>query len=267
MKTTSIITTSRRALLGLVATVALLLAPHPAHALEMALELELGTSLPLGSFPDGVPVPLDDPGGQALLGVPNSAYNLLLDGKVNAGFSTAVSLLMGNWYIRGAFSLNTISSVKFTHYAVRRLNGVDLPSSLHNVYVGTLDREADLDESFSVLNIRLGFGRRWYLLGEGLLRPYLMMGLGGLVAIIDGEANGGMTFHAGAGVDIYLGLGFDLGIKAYYEWMGVLLPDNFQAKAAAGAASSAATAETSVLEAFLESMHTLQITATATYRF
>lgn len=270
MKTISIIKTSRRVLLGLLVALTLLCAPRPARALEMALELEVGTSLPLGSFPDGVPVALDDPSGQSPLGlgIADSAYNLLLDGKVRAGFSTAVSLLMGNWYIRGAFSFNTIGTFKATHYAVRRLGGQDMPSALHNVYLPLpSEQEVTLEQSMPVYNIRLGFGRRWYLLGEGLLRPYLMMGLGGLIAIIDGEANGGMTFHAGGGVDIYLGLGFDLGVKAYYEWMGVILPSNFQASSAASAIGSTTSSETSVFEAFLESMHTLQITATATYRF
>jgi hypothetical protein len=241
-------------------------APRPAAALEMGLELEIGTSIPLASFPDGVPVAIDDTSG-AFLGTPNSAYNLLLDGTTSAGFSTALSLLLGNWYIRAAFSYNVVTSAKFTHFAVRRFAGQDLPENLHNIYVGTLDREAELPETSSVLTARLGFGRRWYLLGEGLFRPYLMMGLGALLAVVEGVVDPGMTFHVGLGTDIYLGLGFDLGVKVYYEWMGVILPDNFQASSAGNAVSTTATAETSVFEAFLESMHTLQLTVSATYRF
>ena len=260
---------SRRISRALVAAFALLVVvgstPREAQALEMGLELEIGMSIPLGSFPDGVPVAIDDASG-SFLGTPNSAYNVLLDGKTSTGFSTALSLLLGNWHLRAAFSYNVVTSAKFTHYAVRRFNGVDMPSELHNIYVGTMDREQELFES-NVLTMRFGFGRRWYLLGEGLFRPYLMMGVGALLAIVEGEPDPGMTFHVGGGTDIYLGLGFDLGIKVYYEWMGIVLPDNFQASSASSAVGAAATAETSVFEAFLESLHTLQITATATYRF
>ncbi len=241
-------------------------APRPAAALEMGLELEIGTSIPLASFPDGVPVAIDDTSG-AFLGTPNSAYNLLLDGRTSVGFSTALSLLLGNWYLRAAFSYNVITSATYTHFAVRRFAGQDLPKELHNLYVGVLDREAELTETSAVLTTRLGFGRRWYLLGEGRFRPYIMMGLGALLAVVEGEVDPGMTFHLGLGTDIYLGLGFDLGVKAYYEWMGVVLPDNFQASSAGSAVSTTATAETSVFEAFLESLHTLQITVNATYRF
>ena len=52
-----------------------------------------------------------------------------------------------------------------------------------------------------------------------------------------------------------------------YEWTGVFLQENFQASSAATAIGTRATAETTVLSAFIESFHTVQIGVTTTYRF
>lgn len=241
--------------------------PRPAAALPVGLELELGTGIPLGSFPDGVPVSVDDPAGEIFAKLPNSAYNMLLDANPTAGFSSGLSLLLGHWYFRAALSVNTYRDVSVSRYAFRRINGQDLAPALQNIYVGKVDQEMSIDRTATFVISRFGVGRRWYLLFETPVRPYIMMGLGGVVASIEDGVRGGMTFHGGLGADVHLHERFDLGLKLVYEWMGMFLPDNFQATSAATAIGAAASSENSVLEAFIESLHTLQLGVTATYRF
>lgn len=245
----------------------LIAAPRDAAALEVGLEIETGTGITLGPFPDGVPISIDDPAGALFAGIPDSAYNVLVDMQPSVGFSGGMTLLLGHWYIRAALTWAQFSSVTLTRYAFRRVGGQEVPEELHNVYVGELDQEDDVKESIDLLTTRLGFGHRWYFVGEGPIRPYLPMGLGAMVALIDGEAQWGMTFHLGLGVDIHINERFDLGVRAQYEWMGVFLPDNFQASTAGSSITSLATSGNSALEALMESWHTLQLTATATYRF
>ncbi|MCA9666819.1 MAG: hypothetical protein KC503_14565 [Myxococcales bacterium] len=244
-----------------------LLAPRPAHPLEVGLEIELGTSVPVGPFPDGVPVSVTDTAGTLFAGVPNSAYNVLLDAQPVAGFSGGLSLLLGNWYLRVAVAVNTYSSWKATRYAFTNINGTPVQEGFQNIYVGEAGNEYSLDKSATIVSTRFCVGYRWYLLPEGLIRPYIPMGLGMVVSALEGSVNYGLTFHAGVGFDVHLHERVDIGFKAQYEWMGVILPKQFQAGSAADKISAAATSETSVLEAFLESLHTFQFAVTTTFRF
>jgi len=239
----------------------------PAAALPVGLELEVGTGIPLGAFPGGVPVSVDDPQGTLYARIPDSAYNVLLDAKPVAGFSGALAVLLGNWYLRAAVSVNSYSSVSISRYAFRRIAGQDLSKEVQNIYVGKVDQELDLGKTTTFVTTRFGFGRRWYLLFESPVRPYFLFGLGGVVSALEDNIQGGITFHGGIGADVHIHQHLDLGLKVVYEWVGVFLPENFQASSAATALSTAATSENSVLEAFIESLHTIQIGVTATYRF
>lgn len=252
---------------SLLVVAALLCLSTPAFALEVGIELETGTGITIGPFPDGVPISIDDPSGQLFTKIPDSAYNVLVDMQPAVGFSGGLTLLLGHWYIRAALTYAQFSSVTLTRYSLRRVGGQEVPEELHNVYIGQLDQEDEIDESLGLLTTRLGFGHRWYFIGEGPIRPYLPMGLGAMLALIDGEAQWGMTFHIGLGVDFFVSDHIDLGVRAQYEWMGVFLPDNFQASSAGSSISSVVTSGNSALEALMESMHTLQLTATVTYRF
>ncbi len=241
--------------------------PRTALALPVGLELELGTGIPLAGFPRGVPVSVDDPDGKLFARIPNSAYNLLLDAKPVAGFSGGFSLLLGSWYLRAAVSFNTYSTVAVDRYAFRRLGGQDLSPAVQNVYAGKVSQEIDLDSSTTFVTARFGFGRRWYLLFDAPVRPYILLGMGGVVNSLEGNLQGGLTFHGGLGADVHLHQHFDLGLKTVYEWVGVFISENFQATSAATAVGRAATSENTVLSAFIQSLHTLQIAVTATYRF
>lgn len=256
-----------RSLLMLSLALTVLNAPRPAAALPVGLELEVGTGVPLGSFPDGVPVSVDDAAGQLFAKIPQSSYNILLDARPRAGFSTALALLLGNWYLRAAVSINTYSSVTMSRYAFRRIGGQEIPEAAQNIYVGKIDQELELPTSTTFVTARFGFGRRWYLLFDTPVRPYLLMGIGGVVASLEDGTRGGLTFHGGIGADIHIHQRLDLGLKTVYEWTGLFLPENFQATSAAAAIGAAATSENTVLEAFIESFHSLQIGVTATYRF
>jgi hypothetical protein len=245
-----------------------LAAPKPAHALEVGLQLTLGVGVPIGTFPDGMPVTVDDPTGQFGYGIPNSAYNVLLDASPSAGFSGELALLLGHWYFRAAVSIHSYDTVTAKRFAATRLAGQEIsPKELQNIYLGELDAEVKLTENQTIINTRFGVGYRWYLAGEGLLRPFLPMGLGMSLAIIESEPQYGINFHVGAGVDINVALHIDITVTVLYEWNGIFLPDNFQATSAGSAIAAAATSETSVLEAFMESMHTMQFNVGATYRF
>jgi hypothetical protein len=257
---------TRRALLAL-ALLTMLAIPRAAAALPVGLELEIGTGVPFGSFPDGVPVSVDDAAGQLFAKIPQSAYNILLDAKPRAGFSTALALLLGNWYLRAAVSINTYSKVAISRYAFRRIGGQEVPEEVQNIYVGKVDQEVELPESTTFVTARFGFGRRWYLLFDKPVRPYLLLGIGGVVASLEDGTRGGLSFHGGGGADVHIHQRLDLGLKVVYEWTGLFLPENFQATSAATAIGTAATSENTVLEAFVESLHTIQIGVTATYRF
>ncbi len=251
----------------LLALLTLLGAPRPAAAIPVGLELEVGTGIPFGAFPDGVPVSVDDAAGQLFAKIPQSSYNILLDAKPRAGFSTALALLLGNWYLRAAVSINTYSTVSMTRYAFRRIGGQEVPAAVQNIYVGKIDQELELPTSTTFVTARFGFGRRWYLLFDTPVRPYLLLGVGGVVASLEDGARGGLSVHGGIGADIHIHQRLDLGLKVVYEWTGLFLPENFQATSAAAAVGAAATSENTVLEAFIESLHTIQLGVTATYRF
>jgi hypothetical protein len=258
---------TRHAIIIIVLALTTLVAPRRAAALPVGLELELGTGIPFGAFPSSVPVSVDDAKGELFAKVPDSRYNVLLDARPTAGFSTALSLLLGTWYLRAAVTMLSYSSVTASRYAYRRLGGVDLPAAVHNIYVGKLDQEIELKESSSIVAARFGFGKRWYLLFEKKVRPFFLMGVGGVLCVLEGDARGGLTFHGGAGADLHLHQHFDLGLKIVYEWTGVFLPENFQASSAATAIGARASSENSVLSAFIESLHTIQIGVNAIYRF
>jgi hypothetical protein len=260
----------QRALL-LLASLALVLASRPASAVEIGIELEPGLGITAGSFPSGVPYTYDDADG-SVTGYPSSTVNLLLDLKPTVAFSFAASLLINNFTIRTAVSVQKFSSVRLADLAIARLNGQDLPDPLPNIYLKNLlgfkGGEADITDSETMVLARVTLGYRFYLL-EGRFRPYVPLGFGMAIVHIGG---GGGTYygpaaHLGFAAEYRLGERIDLGLAAQYEWMGFVLPENFQPSAAKGALAASVSSGRSAFSAFLKSAHTVQIGVTTTFRF
>ncbi len=241
----------------------------PAHAVDVGLELRAGASVPLGAFPDGQPATVSDKAGSSILQQPDSIYNVMFDFGAAAGFNVATTLLLDGFTISAALSVHKWSTIRATRFAVVQLNGRRLPKILHTLYRGEFvgGNEVDVsDRSPTFIVPRLSFGYRWYFT-ETRLRPYIPVAIGATAVIARGEANFGLTFLTGAGLEYRLLRGLDVGVALNYEWMGFFITENFAARDAAESATSQASAGESATEAFLESMHTLQVGATATYRF
>jgi len=250
-----------------------LAAPRAARAVEVGLELQPGVGFSLLPFPAGVPISVTDPQGQLVLHQPDSAYNLLVDLKPAPAFSFMATLLLGQFTVRAAVSVQGFSSERITDVAIRRLRGQDLPDPLPNVYLRNLaglqlpsPQQVALPATPTLTELRLTLGYRFYLL-EHRFRPYLPMGIGPVLALFDGSANYGLDLHTGLGAEYRVAEHVDLGLAVQYEWMGIVLPASFQPAAATQGVATQVSSGHSVLGAFLKSHHTLQLGVTTTIRF
>jgi len=243
---------------------------HPAGAVEIALEVQLGVGFPLLPFPSGVPLPYADPSG-AIVGQPSSSVNLLLDLQPEPGFSCAASLLLNQFTLRTAFSVHTLARPLVTDLAVSRYSGMPLPQPLPNVYLKRLlgldlsSLSFDLPRYSPLFVLRFTLGYRFYLL-ERRLRPYVPLGIGPAVTFFEGQTLPGLDLHLGLGCEYRVTDSVDVGLALQYEWTGVFLPDTFQAQTS-DTLTGAVSAGDSVLGAFLKSLHTLQLGVTSTWRF
>ncbi|MCC6750336.1 MAG: hypothetical protein IT371_21910 [Deltaproteobacteria bacterium] len=258
---------ARRWLVGIVAGL-LLATPGRASAVDVGLELTPGAGIPLGNFPYGVPLGYDDAPGEAFLKVPDSSYNILLNLKPTVSFNLGLTLMINNFTLRSAIAVQKWSSASSTRFSVTKVAGQKTPELVQNLYVGTWDTGAiDISsDSPTFITTRFALGYRWYLL-DTRLRPYVPVGFGMAMLIMEGEANFGLNFYTGAGLEFRVTKHLDLGVAALYEWVGIFLPENFQASAAQGSIAKAASSGNSVFEAFIQSSHTLQLALTSTYRF
>ncbi len=254
----------------------LLAGPRPAAAVEFGLELVPSLSLPLGPFPDGVPLTTE--------GDPGYVYNLLLDMNASPGPSFALSMWLDNFTLRLAFTYHQLTSFKVTDLALVTVDGTAMPEVMQNIYLrrlAGLDSDPEMRKFFSTswdvedvtiavyLN-RVTLGYRWYML-DSWIRPYVPLGFGATFLLIsaDGETEAyyGMAFHTGVGLEISLSRTTSVGAVVQYEWMGLMLKENFQPDAAQAALTTTASTSKSAMEAFLESMHTLQIGVSTNFRF
>ncbi|MFH1132408.1 MAG: hypothetical protein V1754_13815 [Pseudomonadota bacterium] len=255
-------------LVGL-AVVAALFLVTPASALEVALEIQPGIGIPLSAFPDGIPVTLEDPEGKYLFEQPNSVYNVLVDLRTNPGFNFGMTLLLNNFSLRAAFAYHEVSSLRLTGIALVRIGGQDLPDIVHNIYPPIFDfpdKYEDMD-STSLVFTRIALGYRWYL-ADYWVRPYIPMDLGAAMIVVGGDdAYFGLCFRIGLGLEFRVTEFMDIGFSTTYEWMGFALPENFTADAVPAQLATSVSSGNSIMEAFLESLHSLQIGATATFRF
>ena len=239
-----------------------------AHAIEVGLELRPGASIPIGAFPDGVPAAISDADGSLIGYGANSIYNVLFDINTGAGFNFGLTLLLNNFTITASLALHKYTTVEPTRWAFVQVQGQQVPDYMHNIYVGTfVPQEIDVSSEASVIIMpRIVFGYRWYLL-DWVLRPYVPIGIGAALFVMDDVIAYGPTAHIGLGLEYRVSNWIDIGIIAQYEWMGFILPDNFTADAAKQGLTTTATSGTSAFEAFLESFHTVQVAATTTFRF
>lgn len=239
-----------------------------ATAIEVGIEIRPGASIPIGPFPDGLPAAVNDADGSLIGFGPDSVYNVLFDIKTAAGFNFGLTLLLNNFTITASLAIHKYATASPTRWAFVQVQGQQVPDYLHNIYVGTfVPQEIDVSsEASTIIMPRIVFGYRWYLV-DWVIRPYVPIGIGAALFVMDNVVAYGPTAHIGLGVEYRVAKWMDIGIIAQYEWMGFILPDNFTADAAKQGLSTTASSGTSAFEAFLESFHTVQVAATTTFRF
>lgn len=248
---------------------ALLVTAPPAEAAEFAVELSAGVGIPIASFPSFVPYAMDDPQGE-LFDVPNSAYNLLVEQKATPGFTGAVTLMLDNYSLRLAMSFHQWSEVRVLNYALLRIEGEDVADELHNVFLGNLLGDSTRDAAFDIperpgfLMLRAALGYRWYL-SEGWLRPYIPFGAGPAFFLSEGSVYGGIDLHTGLGVELDISPHWAVGLSLQYEYMGVFLPNDFQAHGLQGVWIATTTANRSVLDGFVQNFNVMQLALTFLY--
>jgi hypothetical protein len=257
-----------------VATVGVFLllgAAREARAYEFAIEIEPGVGIPLAPFPTNVPTYYEetvDVGGMPTL----IGANYLVDLHTGVGFNGAISAMLNDFTLRVAVGVHKFPSITVTNIALVKVGDQQLPDIMQNVYLkdllglSDLPQSADLTESPTLTMVRVTLGYRWYLT-ETRLRPYIPAGIGLAIANLAGETFFGMAVHMGVGLEYRVAPFLDVGIAAQYEWMGVTVPESFSAAGAKSGAITQISSGSSVVDAFLKSLHSLQLGATFTFRF
>jgi hypothetical protein len=250
--------------------------------MDVALELEVGSVLPLASFPDGLADTLADPQGQYFFKKPQSIYNVLLDIRPSPGFDVALTLLLNNFTIHASLAYHPQATMRISNFAIAQLEGQRLPPLAQKVYlknllernkVGAPSYEQSIfDKTYRFtdpprwLFSRLNVGYRWYLL-DYRLRPYVPLGIGIGLFNENKNTHWGFSFLMGLGGEYRMSDKLDVGMRLQYEWLGFILTQNFKTQVAWESMVASASAGKGALNAFLESFHSLQLGLTTTYHF
>jgi len=194
------------------------LLPQPVQAVDFGVEFSMGLGMPIGSFIDRFPVPLDD------VSVPED--NELVPGAIRVTLENDPSFFLRTTGILEGFLLHfdvsrqtwgsmVADAVSFQNEESPILENVFFPYELLNI---NTERVNDLDGVLGPLwTYRALLGYRFYLRDVGV-RPYVTAASGFVLMLADGmDPLAGGAVEAGVGCDFDLFQGLAIGIDISYS--------------------------------------------------
>jgi len=251
------------------AVIAVTVAPAPARALDVRVEVAPIISVPFNSVLDGIPldegtVDIVEVGGalgfqvnEAVLqqlGLPRQQQVLALaDVTQKVGFGVRLALLLDDWEIRYEFTAYGFDELVYTHVNFPDLTQVG--QALFFPIEGALNLDASSLESMFLHNVGVGYRFTPF---DWFIRPYVPLSLGfSAVQLRNGLGNMyGFNIQAGLGVvwDVWSSLRLSLDVR--YGISVFMNQDTSLGGIRQGAIASAGTNESS-FEAVVETLSTL----------